>query len=137
MQARSNPLETNSALKYLWARNRITVLSDYNFLQSDSKRTEEVTQLGLKYNLLTAYTSFIAVDSEVRNRDGNSTTIHQPLPLPEGVSDYAVGNFKSAGFAPGVRYKAMSPAADASRGGLVRQESAREVAAEKKDKIFA
>ena len=129
------PAETNSALKYLWARNRITVLSDYNFLQSDSKRTEEVTQLGLKYNLLTAYTSFIAVDSEIRNRDGNSTTIHQPLPLPEGVSDYAVGNFKSAGFAPGVRYKAMSPAADASRGGLVRQESAREVAAEKKDKV--
>jgi len=76
-------------------------LSDYNFLQSDNKRVEEVTQLGLNYNLLTAYTSFIAVDSEVRNRDGQSTTVNQPLPLPEGVSDYAVGSFKTASFCTG------------------------------------
>ena len=128
------PAEDNSALKYLWARNRITVLSDYNFLQSDNKRVEEVTQLGLNYNLLTAYTSFIAVDSEVRNRDGQSTTVNQPLPLPEGVSDYAVGSFKTASSAPGIRYKEMKPVTDASRGaGLARQESAYGAAAETKE----
>ncbi|HTZ18228.1 MAG TPA: VIT domain-containing protein [Dissulfurispiraceae bacterium] len=118
------PAESNSALKYLWARSRIAVLSDYNVLQSDSRRTEEVTQLGLKYNLLTAYTSFLAVDSEVRNRDGQSTTINQPLPLPEGVSDYAVGRYMGAPSATGIMYKAARPAADASHGGLMaRQES--------------
>jgi len=47
--------------------------------------------LGLKYNLLTAYTSFVAIDNEVRNKDGKPTTVKQPLPLPQGVSDYAVG----------------------------------------------
>jgi hypothetical protein len=45
----------------------------------------------LQYNLLTQYTSFVAIDSEVRNKEGESTTVKQPLPLPEGVSDLAVG----------------------------------------------
>ncbi len=86
------PLKTNSSLQYLWARHRIAVLSDYNFLHQNSERIKEVTRLGLTYNLLTAYTSFGAIDSEVRVTDGQSTTVKQPLPLPEGVSDYAVGN---------------------------------------------
>lgn len=67
------------------------MLSDYNMLRNDDKRIKEVTDLGLKYNLLTKYTSFIAVDNKVRNKNGSSTTVKQPLPLPEGVSDYAVG----------------------------------------------
>jgi Ca-activated chloride channel family protein len=51
----------------------------------------QITELGLKYNLLTAYTSFVAIDSEVRRKGGDVSTVKQPLPLPEGVSDYAVG----------------------------------------------
>jgi Ca-activated chloride channel family protein len=92
-----NPSRVNSASQYLWARHRIAVLSDYNNLRSDDKRIGEVTDLGLKYNLLTAYTSFIAVDSEVRNIDGKVTTVKQPLPLPQGVSDYAVGGAAYSG----------------------------------------
>jgi Ca-activated chloride channel family protein len=85
------PLKTNQALKYLWARHRIAILTDYNRLEKKDKRIKEVTSLGLKYNLLTAYTSFIAVDSRVRLEDGKSVTVKQPLPLPEGVSDAALG----------------------------------------------
>jgi Ca-activated chloride channel family protein len=85
------PLKTNSSLQYLWARHRIAVLSDYNFLHQNTERIKEVTRLGLTYNLLTAYTSFGAIDSEVRVTDGQPITVKQPLPLPEGVSDYAVG----------------------------------------------
>ena len=81
----------NPSLSYLWARHRIVLLSDYEKLRSDDKRIDEVTRLGLAYNLLTAYTSFVAVDSEVRNHNGKTTTVQQPLPLPEGVSDYTVG----------------------------------------------
>ena len=87
------PEKNNVALKYLWARHRILILSDYNKLRNDDKRIKEVTDLGLTYNLLTAYTSFVAVDNEVRNLDGKLTTVKQPLPLPEGVSDYAVGGY--------------------------------------------
>jgi Ca-activated chloride channel family protein len=104
------PLETNSALRYLWARHRIAILADYNRLNPQDERVREVTTLGLSYNLLTAYTSFVAIDSQVRLRDGQAVRVKQPLPLPEGVSDYAVGNgglvqktLASAAFAPSVR----------------------------------
>jgi len=87
----TQPTETNSALRYLWARHRIATLSDFTQLKHDDEAVKEVTNLGLTYNLLTAYTSFVAVDTEVRNRGGEQTTVKQPLPLPQGVSDYAVG----------------------------------------------
>ncbi|MCC6282811.1 MAG: VWA domain-containing protein [Saprospiraceae bacterium] len=80
----------NAALKYIWARERIKMLSDYNSFGQDEKRDEAVTQLGLKYNLLTAFTSFIAIDEVIAN-DGKLTAVKQPLPLPQGVSDLAVG----------------------------------------------
>ncbi len=87
----SKPMQTNSALRYLWARHRIALLDDYNNLSHDDERVKEVTNLGLTYNLLTAYTSFVAIDSEVRLENGQATTVKQPLPLPQGVSNYAVG----------------------------------------------
>lgn len=83
--------DSNTALRYLWARHRIMLLSDYNNLAPNDDRIGEVTNLGLTYNLLTNYTSFVAIDSEVRNSDGQTTAVKQPLLLPEGVSDYAVG----------------------------------------------
>jgi Ca-activated chloride channel family protein len=88
---KEKPVKSNGALQYLWARHRIGLLSDYNSLRNDPERVKEVTQLGLDYNLLTAYTSFVAIDTEVRLVNGQAVTIKQPLPLPEGVSDYAVG----------------------------------------------
>jgi len=101
---KEKPLKSNSGLQYLWARHRITLLSDYNSLRQDPDRIKEVTQLGLTYNLLTAYTSFVAIDTEVRLVHGQAVTVKQPLPLPEGVSDYAVGRGT-------VAQKAMSPLA--------------------------
>jgi len=94
------PSEANAALRTLWARHRITVLSDYNRLRASDKRIREITELGFRYNLLTAYTSFVAVDSEVRNHDGKPAEVKQPLPLPQGVSDYAVGGRMMPAYAP-------------------------------------
>ncbi|MFZ2447950.1 MAG: VIT domain-containing protein [Syntrophobacteraceae bacterium] len=85
------PLAENSALRYLWARSRITRLGDYNNLGQTDERVRQITELGLDYNLLTAYTSFVAIDSEVRRKGEDATTVKQPLPLPQGVSDNAVG----------------------------------------------
>jgi Ca-activated chloride channel family protein len=90
--AQAKPLETNSALRYLWARHRIALISDYNRLSPQDERVKEVTTLGLTYHLLTAYTSFVAIDTQVRVEDGKPVTVKQPLPLPLGVSDLAVGN---------------------------------------------
>jgi len=89
--SKTKALKSNSALRYLWARHRIALLADYNRLSKQDERVKEVTSLGLTYNLLTAYTSFVAVDKQVRVQDGQTVTVKQPLPLPQGVSDYAMG----------------------------------------------
>ena len=94
--AKVQPSKANASLRYLWARHRVALLSDYNRLRPDDGRVREVTDLGLRYNLLTAYTSFVAVDTEVRNTGEKAVTVRQPLPLPQGVSDYAVGGLAAS-----------------------------------------
>lgn len=96
------PDEDNIALMYLWARHKIQLLDDYGefIYEWDSiafnQYKDQIIELGLKYNLLTQYTSFIAIDSIVRaDPDDSLITVNQPLPLPEGVSDNAL---------PGERY---------------------------------
>jgi Ca-activated chloride channel family protein len=81
----------HGALRYLWARHRIARLSDYRKKPTDDANREEITALGLRYNLLTAYTSFVAVHEVVRNPGGKGDDVDQPLPLPKGVSNLAVG----------------------------------------------
>ena len=98
---------SHGALRQLWARQRIQMLSDYDQFGQDEARKAEVTRLGLAYHLLTAHTSFVAVDTLVRNAGGHSTTVTQPLPLPEGVSDAAVG-YLSPGVVGGVAASAMA-----------------------------
>ncbi|MGB5414451.1 MAG: VIT domain-containing protein [Polyangiales bacterium] len=83
--------EDNRALSYLWARQRISDLSDFGAALGVESVQEEVTALGLRYSLLTNYTSFIAVDETPRNDLGTGEEVKQPLPLPQGVSNYAVG----------------------------------------------
>ncbi len=83
--------EDLEALRYLWARHRIRRLDDLEAIGTDPDRVAEVTELGLDYNLLTRHTSFVAVDRVVRADGAPEQTVRQPLPLPEGVSDHAVG----------------------------------------------
>ena len=64
---------------------------------ADAEAVREVTSLGLTYSLLTRYTSFIAVLEEVRNTTGQAADVDQPLPLPDGVSDLAVGYWLGRG----------------------------------------
>jgi len=92
----------HAALRQLWARNRIARLSEFNFGREDDEAAREITSLGLTYSLLTAHTSFIAVLEEVRNPGGQGTDVDQPLPLPDGVSDLAVGGQYGSGAEPGI-----------------------------------
>ena len=80
------------ALHYLWARTRISRISDFKTRRDNNEQNrEEIVALGLKYNLLTRFTSFIAVDEIVRNPNRDSRDVKQPLPLPKNVSNLAVG----------------------------------------------
>ena len=84
--------QDTAALRTLWARHRIQSLSDQETLEGGTAFKDRITELGLKYSLLTQYTSFIAVDKVVRNlAPQNSADVNQPLPLPQGVSDLALG----------------------------------------------
>lgn len=84
--------QDTAALRTLWARHRIQSLSDQETLEGGNAFKERITELGLKYSLLTQYTSFIAVDKVVRNpAPQNSVGVNQPLPLPQGVSELALG----------------------------------------------
>ena len=96
----------NSALKYLWAREKIARLGDYKSVGVDGKK--EITELGLKYSLMTEYTSFVAVD-KIKRETGEVVTVKQPLPLPEGVSDYAVGGSGALGVKRSANYYSPAP----------------------------
>jgi len=85
------PDPKHSAIRYLWARKKIQILSDYKNLGDGSQEQQAVTDLGLRYNLMTAYTSFIAVEEKPVNSEKELTTVKQPLPMPEGVENSAVG----------------------------------------------
>lgn len=84
--------DDHAPIRFLWAREMIRQHHDFLKLMADQDRIASVTALGLKYHLLTDYTSFIAIDeTEKVNADGSVTRVRQPLPLPENVSNYAVG----------------------------------------------
>lgn len=69
--------DKNKALVYLWARKRIKLMSDYGIASNENDTLsieEEITQLGLKYSLITEYTSFVAVDSSSITSPGGGSS---------------------------------------------------------------
>ena len=52
--------------------------------------------------MVTPYTSFIAVSEIIRNPEGDSADVDQPLPLPQRVSGLAVGGGYRAYSEPGM-----------------------------------
>lgn len=78
--------EANPSLPVLWARTRVRELADFAVLTKQDAAIEEVTQLGLKYQLLTPFTSFVAVSPDAREDHQEALAINQSKPLPKGVS---------------------------------------------------
>ncbi|WP_236201795.1 VIT domain-containing protein [Pseudomonas pseudonitroreducens] len=95
--------ENGDALAHLWARKRLASLMDQEALDGGFEFSSQILDLGLKYQLLTPYTSFIAVDQQVRNADPQaSQSVDQPLPLPQGVNNSAIGSTVPGTPEPGV-----------------------------------
>jgi Ca-activated chloride channel family protein len=76
-------------LPKLWARKRLERL--YVIPGAAAEARAEILGLGLKYSLLTSATAFVAVNEAVRNTGEAAVDVKQPLPLPDGVSNAAVG----------------------------------------------
>ncbi|MCD4701969.1 MAG: carboxypeptidase regulatory-like domain-containing protein, partial [Candidatus Aegiribacteria sp.] len=80
--------ESNEDIATMWARKRIHEL-DRLLLTTDyaSPIVTEITSTALKYQILSDYTSFVAVSEEVRtDSSGNTMTVEVPVNMPEGVS---------------------------------------------------
>ena len=97
----------NAALRWLWARRWVETLDDERSMGAGPAAEEGITALGLDYRLLTAFTSFVAIDSQVVNAGGQGQNVRQPLPMPEGVSNLAVGDKEAA--KTGASYGSLGP----------------------------
>ncbi len=81
----------HDALASLWARARVEDLmnQDWEGMQSGKPKRdvkEQIIQTGLQFNLVTQYTSFVAVEEKVINKDGKTKTVQVPIEMADGVS---------------------------------------------------
>ncbi|MDC0568866.1 PEP-CTERM sorting domain-containing protein, partial [Akkermansiaceae bacterium] len=77
------------SLPTLWARTKVKELSDFAQITDRDTEKKQVTEIGLKYQLLTPFTSFVAITEEIRETEGKSMLVKQAKPLPLGVSNSA------------------------------------------------
>lgn len=78
---------TNPALAAIWARQKITGLSDEMFMTPNrtDELAQQVKQTALDHGLMSQYTAFIAVDSSQRTAGNHGTSVVVPVVMPEGV----------------------------------------------------
>lgn len=100
--AKATRLQTPGLVARLVARARIAELDDLQGLKRDEARRQEIIRLGVTHNLLTRYTSFVAIDEVVRRDPKDALRpVAQPSTLPEGVSELAVGGDVATAPEPG------------------------------------
>lgn len=81
----------DEALAPLWARAKVEHLMDQDLAgvqlgQPKPAVKEEIVGLGMRYQLLTQFTSFVAVEHKRITEGGQPRTIAVPVEMPEGVS---------------------------------------------------
>ena len=86
------PDASTGALRVLWARRWIDEWEDgLKMATGDTSLEDRILAMALEHSILSSRTSFVAVDSLVVNKTGKLEGVDQPLPMPEGVSNSAVG----------------------------------------------
>ena len=75
------------ALRSLWARLRIEDLARRQTLTGDPNGAlaDSIRATALEHSLMSAYTSFVAVDATERTAGEHGTTVNQAVPVPAGV----------------------------------------------------
>ena len=76
-----------SSLAKVWARTRIAELADRLAWSGDpgGELREAIPNTALRHQLVSNYTSFVAVDSLMRTAGDHGVTVHQAVPVPDGV----------------------------------------------------
>ncbi len=85
--------ENNDVIATLWARKKIHDLTrdmydTYGYISYDQDIIDEITDTALDYQIMSEYTSFVAVSEEVRTDpdSGEPVTVQVPVNMPDGVS---------------------------------------------------
>ena len=99
----------NPALEALWAREQIEELQaqDYRGAQSgnpDAKIKEQIVQTALDHNLMSQWTSFVAVEQKVVNPGGANQTNDVPVETPDGVDYQGATGLPMPPADPSLRY---------------------------------
>ena len=79
------PLASTKGLQYLWAKQRASILIDYNVYDRNNDRVKEITKLGMKYGFQTPYTSFGITGSDYNKSKNVIALMYQPLNLNGGT----------------------------------------------------
>ena len=76
-----------ASLAKVWARTRIAELADRQARSGDpgGELREAIANTALRHQLVSNYTSFVAVDSLMRTAGDHGVTVHQAVPVPDGV----------------------------------------------------
>ena len=76
-----------ASLRQIWARMRIAELVDQRSVAGDPHQelADEIKATALEHQLMSDYTSFVAVDTSERTEGEFGTTVHQAVPVPDGV----------------------------------------------------
>lgn len=79
--------QSNPAIAALWARRKVDELSARILTDPGYEAlVQEITDLGVRHNLITKYTAFLAVDESRVNSDGQPLRVMVPCEMPEDVA---------------------------------------------------
>ena len=87
------------SIPYLWARRKIEYYSDEDegSYKEHSKIKEKIIKLGIKFGLATKYTSFVAVEEKIVNKNGKITKKEVLAEFPSGLSREGFEQIRSFG----------------------------------------
>jgi Ca-activated chloride channel family protein len=80
----------HNGLAQVWARKAVDELMalEYRGVESgglDTKLKSLIEELGVRYHIMTQFTSFVAVDESLRTAGGDPITVEVPAEVPEGI----------------------------------------------------
>ena len=105
----------NPDIARLWARAKIKMWSDDEVAMPGAHQ-EDIENLALAHNLMSQYTSFVAVAKKVSREEGEPLIpVTQRIPLPEGVSQHALGTLSRYEIPPGDPFIAVKAPSDAQK----------------------
>ena len=79
--------ESKAQISRIWARLRIADLADRKAWEADpyDELGNAIKRTALEYQLMSDYTSFVAVDASRQTEGDHGVTVNQPVPVPDGV----------------------------------------------------